>query len=184
MAQLKSAKPILYSLFSFLLVNFVHSANFIEVGLGLGTNTPIGNLEHYFSAGTIVSAYLGKQLGRSEFLLIYENSSLLGNGLPNYQLQLNRLLFECEFPIYSRSNWSLPVLWGIGNVWLKRKLLAAGEMIEKGTAYQGVIGVGVQEKVSHTKIAAQFFIAGLYNFAKTTHSAYLIGLKITVGYGL
>ena len=159
----------------------VFSFNMVEVGLGIGTNTPIGNIERYFSAGASGSVYLAKELGKSKFILSYEKSNLAGVGQSTCQLQLDQVSFEYDHSVYNHENWSLPIYLGISNIWLKRKFQT---LEEKGTVQAGDIGIGFLENISRTRFGVKFFVSGLYSLSDTKNSAYIMGLKITIGYVL
>ena len=164
-----------------LILAAVFSFNAIEVGLGVGTNTPIGNMERYFSAGAAFSFNLGKEIGRERFILSYENSSFAGNGQPSYKLQLNGISFEYGHYVFKRGNWSLPVSLGINNTWLSREFQ---NLQEKGTV-QGVdLGIGFLESIQRAKFGAKFSVAGLYSLSEVENSAYILKLKVLISYEL
>jgi hypothetical protein len=157
----------------------VFSFNALEVGVGVGTNTPIGNMERYFSASAAFSVYLGKEIGRERFILSYENSALGGNGLPSYQLQLNEISIEYGHSVIKKGNWSLPISLGIYNIWLSREWQ---NLKENGTV-QGIdLGAGFLETVQRAKFGLKFTMGGLYSFSEPKNSAYLLKLKVLFGY--
>ena len=164
-----------------LILAAVFSFNAIEVGLGVGTNTPIGNMERYFSAGASFSVDIGKEIGRERFILSYENSALSGNGQPSYEIQLNEISFEYGHSVIKRGNWSLPVSLGINNIWLGREYQ---NLQEKGTV-QGVdLGIGFLETMQRAKFGAKFSVGGLYSLSEVKNSAYILKLKVLIGYEL
>jgi hypothetical protein len=151
----------------------------IEVGLGIGTNTPIGNMERFFSTGATGSIYLTKELGANRISLDYEISNLPSPNLPTYQLQLQRLSLEYGYSIYRHNRWSLPIYLGISNVWLKRKQQT---LTETGIVQAGELGIGFHEDISRANFGAKFFVSGLYYLGRKKTSAYIIGLKFNLGY--
>ena len=164
-----------------LILAAVFSFNAIEVGLGVGTNTPIGNMERYFSAGAAFSAYLGKEIGRERFILSYENSALGGNGLPSYELQLNEISFEYGHCILKKGNWSLLVSLGINNIWLSREF----QNLRENGIVQGVdLGIGFLESIERAKFGAKFSVGGLYNLSEVKNSAYILKIRVVIGYEL
>ncbi|MEO0093275.1 MAG: hypothetical protein ABIK93_07500 [candidate division WOR-3 bacterium] len=162
-----------------LILAFAFAFNFLETGLGIGTNLPVGNLERFFSPSASGSIYIAKKLPAGKLNLNYENSSFSGIGQPTYQLQLNQLTIEYSYPLFHRHKWSIPIHFGIGNIWLNRKLLLA---TEKGVIQKGELGVGSFENFGQTNFGAKFSLVGLYNLTERNSSAYFINLKITLGY--
>jgi hypothetical protein len=157
------------------------SFNAIEVGLGVGTNAPIGNMERYFSAGASLSLYVGKEIGREKFILNYENSTFTGNGQPSYELQLNGISFEYGHYIFQRGNWSLPISIGINNTWLRREF----QNLQENGSVQGVdLGIGFLESIRRAKFGAKFSVSGLYSLSEVKNSAYMLRLIVTIGYEL
>ncbi|MFB0510136.1 MAG: hypothetical protein ACETVX_06535 [bacterium] len=163
----------------------VLSFNLIEVGARIGANTPIGNMERYFTAGALGSVYLAKGFGNNRFILSYENCRLEGAGQPTYNLQLDQISVEYCRSVFSRNNWSLPVYLGFSNIWLKRKLLS---LEEKGMVQGADIGLGFLESVKRVKFGIGFFVKSLFEtkggFLKIENSAYLLSMRVTVGYEL
>lgn len=159
----------------------IFACNFIEVGLGIGTNTPIGNMERFFSTGATGSIYLAKELGVNRFSLGYENSNLPSANLATYQLQLHCLTLEYGRSILHRDQWSLPIYLGVSNVWLKRKLLTIGE---SGIVQAGNLGIGFLEDIGQTSFGIKFLVAGLYSLSTKKTATYIIGLKVSLGYEL
>ncbi len=157
------------------------SFNMIEVGAGMGINVPIGNMERYFSAGALISIHLGKEIGPGKFILSFDNSTLSGNGQPTYELQMNRIGLEYGYYVIRGGNWSLPLSLGINHIWLSREFQT---LEEKGTVQGAEIGIGFLEKIKRTSLGAKFFVSGLYSLSKIKSSAYMVGLKATIGYDL
>ena len=164
-----------------LLLVSIFSFNLIEVGLGIGTKTPIGNMERHFSAGALGSVYLAKDWGNSKFTLSYERSNLGGVNQPNYDLSLSQVSFEYSYKILQRNNVALPLSIGIGNIWLKRKLL---NLEEVGKSQTLDIGFGFLERINRTSFGAKFFVACLYGLAEPRNASYLLWIKVTFGYEL
>jgi hypothetical protein len=155
------------------------SFNIIEVGAGIGINTPIGNMERYFSAGALFSVHLGKEVGRSKFILSFENSILKGSEQPIYELQMNGIGLEYGVYLFRSDDWSLPLSLGINNIWLSRKYQT---LQEKGTIQGIEIGFGFLEKIKRTSFGAKFLVSGLYSMTDPKNSAYKLGIKVTIGY--
>lgn len=162
-----------------LLLLSAFSFNMLEVGAGIGLNTPIGNMERYFSAGALFSVHLGKEVGRGKFILSFENSTLKGNEQPIHELQMNGIGLEYGVYLFRSEDWSLPLSLGINNIWLSRKFQS---LQEKG-AVQGVeIGFGFLEKIKQASFGAKFLVSGLYSLSEPKNSAYKLGIKATIGY--
>ena len=155
------------------------SFNIIEVGTGMGINAPIGNMERYFSAGSLISVHLGKEVGGGKFILSFENSTLKGNEQPIYELQMNQIGLEYGYYLLRSKNWSLPLSIGFNNIWLSREFQT---LKEKGTVQGVEIGFGFLEKIKRTSFGAKFLVAGLYSLAEPKNSAYVLGIKAFIGY--
>lgn len=162
-----------------LLLLSAFSFNMLEVGAGIGINTPIGNMERYFSAGALFSVHLSKVVGRGKFILNFENSTMKGNEQPIYELQMNGIGLEYDYKLYKKDGWSLPLSLGINNIWLSRKYQT---LQEKGTIQGIEIGFGFLEKIKRTSFGTKFLVSGLYSLTEPKNSAYKLGIKVTLGY--
>lgn len=162
-----------------LLLLSVFCFKMLEIGAGIGVNTPIGNMERYFSAGALISFHLGKEVGRGKFILNFENSTLKGNEQPIYEFQMNGIGLEYDYNLYGKNGWSLPLSLRINNIWLSRKFQS---LQEKGTVQGVEIGFGFLEKLKRASFGAKFLVAGLYSLTEPKNSAYMLGIKATIGY--
>ena len=164
-----------------LLLLSAFSFNLVEIGIGMGTNTPIGNMERNFTAGALFSVQLGKEVVRGKFILSFENSTLSGNGQSTYELQMNGIGLKYGYYLFRGNNWSLPLALGINQIWLSRKF----QTLKENGMVQGVnIGIGFLERIKRASFGAEFFVAGLYGLAVPRNAAYMLGIKATFGYEL